>query len=256
MQQLDAAMTKMHRPAFSLTTHNRRRTRLATRVSELLACEQQPVLRLAVAADERSLWAATTSPSVHKWQVEAREPPALALPVSPRSPAPAGGGPAPIAGSFFHASPSVAARARLAFDLHGGCRAAGCCGHAGCLQCRLLPTVLVLLSPGQAHQPILLAWFDAPPHPPSCCAAGTRPSAQQLQPLAATPGMPPIQHAAVLTDRRHVLTQDAEGRVQMWDVTAGAGSPSASLWLHGKQVFHELDCCSASSSPVLPAVAL
>lgn len=94
------------------------------------------------------------------------------------------------------------------------------------------------------------------PRAPSYCATGTRPTAQQLQPLATTPGMPPIQHAAVLTDRRHVLTQDAEGRVQMWDVTAGAGSPSASLWLHGKQVPHELDCCSASSSPVLPAVAL
>lgn len=53
-------------------------------------------------------------------------------------------------------------------------------------------------------------------------AAGTRPAAQQLQPAAATPGTPPIQHAAVLTDRRHVLTQDVEGRVQMWDVTAGA----------------------------------
>jgi WD repeat-containing protein 48 len=145
------------------------KTRLATRVSELLACEQQPVLRLAVAADETSLWAASTSPSVHKWQVEAREPPVLALPVSPRSPGPAGGGAGPIAGSFFHASPSVAARARLAFDLHG-----------------------------------------------------TRPSSQQLQPAAATPGIPPIQHAAVLTDRRHVLTLDAEGRVQMWDVTAGA----------------------------------
>lgn len=105
----------------SLSAHSRRRgrTRLATRVSELLACEQQPVLRLAVAADERSLWAATTSPSVHKWEVEAREPLALALPVSPRAPVPAAGGTAAIAGSFFHASPSVAARARLAFDLHG-----------------------------------------------------------------------------------------------------------------------------------------
>ena len=39
--------------------------------------------------------------------------------------------------------------------------------------------------------------------------------------MAATPGLPPIQHVAVLTDRRHVLTQDAEGTVLMWDVSTG-----------------------------------
>ena len=40
--------------------------------------------------------------------------------------------------------------------------------------------------------------------------------------MAATPGIPPIRHVAVLTDRRHVLTQDSEGKVLLWDVTAGA----------------------------------
>ena len=59
---------------------------------------------------------------------------------------------------------------------------------------------------------------------------GTRPSSQQLQPAAATPGLPPIRHAAVLTDRRHVLTQDAGGRVELWDVTSG-GSEGAGLGL-------------------------
>jgi hypothetical protein len=39
--------------------------------------------------------------------------------------------------------------------------------------------------------------------------------------VAATPGLPPIQQVAVLTDRRHVLTQDAEGTVLMWDVSTG-----------------------------------
>jgi hypothetical protein len=39
--------------------------------------------------------------------------------------------------------------------------------------------------------------------------------------VASTRGVPPIQQAVALTDRRHVLTQDAEGRVELWDVTAG-----------------------------------
>ena len=39
--------------------------------------------------------------------------------------------------------------------------------------------------------------------------------------MAATPGIPPICRVAVLTDRRHVLTQDAEGEVLLWDVSLG-----------------------------------
>lgn len=148
------------------------RTRLATRVSELVACEQHPVLGLAVSSTERYLWAATTSPSVHKWEVESSESVlALALPVSPRSPlgAAAQGAAGLLGPCCFVASPSAAARARLTFEPHG-----------------------------------------------------SRPTPQQLQPVAATPGLPPIQHATPLTDRRHVLTQDAEGMVSMWDITAGA----------------------------------
>jgi hypothetical protein len=103
-----------------------RRTRLATRVSELLAREELPVQRLAVAADERRLWAATASPSVHLWEVEVAEaaaggggggagaatPPAL--PSTPRSPLGAAAA-AALGGAAFVASPSPAARARLAF---------------------------------------------------------------------------------------------------------------------------------------------
>ncbi|PSC73533.1 WD repeat-containing 48 [Micractinium conductrix] len=144
------------------------RTRLANRVSELVACEQQPVLRLAVSSSESHLWAATTSPVVHRWRVD---PPAEAqpLPVTPRSPLGGAAAPLPASSSCFVASPSAATRARLTFELHG-----------------------------------------------------SHPSPQQLAPAAATPGVPPIQLAAVLTDRRHVLTQDMAGSVQMWDITAGA----------------------------------
>lgn len=52
--------------------------------------------------------------------------------------------------------------------------------------------------------------------------SGTRPRPLQARPAAAIPGVPPLRHVAVLTDRRHVLTQDAEGQVLLWDVTVGA----------------------------------
>lgn len=150
------------------------RTRLANRVSELLACEERPVVRLAVGRNEDFLWAATTSPEVHRWKIEAGE--AASLPLTPRSPLGGAGAALPGSSTCFVASPSAAARARLVFDLQGA------------------PTD----------------------------RRGSRPAAQQLQPTLATPGIPPIQQAAVLTDRRHVLTQDAAGDVLMWDITSGA----------------------------------
>ena len=56
-----------------------------------------------------------------------------------------------------------------------------------------------------------------------CCAgwgAGLQP--QQRQASCQTSGIPPLVHSAVLTDRRHVLTKDAEGNVQLWDIATGA----------------------------------
>lgn len=50
------------------------------------------------------------------------------------------------------------------------------------------------------------------PHPPP----------KQQQPLTILKGMPALKHAVILTDRRHVLSQDEEGTVQLWDLTAGA----------------------------------
>lgn len=201
-----------------------RRTRLATRVSELLACEQHPVLRLAVGSDESYLWAATISPSVHRWEVEVREPPAAAaLPVSPRSPMAGAAGVPPISGSHFIAAPSAGARARLSFDLYGAPGWVGVVGGWGggdaSAAVWLLPAAAALCQPPPVLKPATPAHIDA--MPPPHIRAGTRPTSQQLQPAAATPGIPPIQHASVLTDRRHVLTQDAEGRVLMWDISVG-----------------------------------
>mmetsp|Transcript_29377 Transcript_29377/g.74897 ORF Transcript_29377/g.74897 Transcript_29377/m.74897 type:complete len:779 (-) Transcript_29377:258-2594(-) len=41
-------------------------------------------------------------------------------------------------------------------------------------------------------------------------------------PVAVLPGLHPIVTHRVLTDRRHVLTRDSEGVVELWDVLAGA----------------------------------
>lgn len=69
---------------------------------------------------------------------------------------------------------------------------------------------------------------------PCAARAGNRPTSQKLQPVAATFGIPPIQHATVLTDRRHVLTKDAEGNVQMLDVTSGTlrAAPGCACFVH------------------------
>ena len=56
------------------------------------------------------------------------------------------------------------------------------------------------------------------PAPPAGAAA---PPPQQQRPAVSIPGLPPLRHASVLTDRRHVLSEDEEGRVQLWDITAG-----------------------------------
>ena len=42
---------------------------------------------------------------------------------------------------------------------------------------------------------------------------------------AIIPGVPPIRQVAVLTNRRHVLTQDYENNVQLWDLSIGAPVP-------------------------------
>lgn len=48
------------------------------------------------------------------------------------------------------------------------------------------------------------------------------PVQQQQQPTHETSGVPPLVQSAVLTDRRHVLTKDAQGNVELWDITTGA----------------------------------
>lgn len=45
---------------------------------------------------------------------------------------------------------------------------------------------------------------------------------QQDQATAQTTGLLPLVQSAVLTDRRHILTKDAEGNVELWDVATGA----------------------------------
>ena len=41
---------------------------------------------------------------------------------------------------------------------------------------------------------------------------------QQTQAVAETSGMAPLIQSAVLTDRRRILTKDADGNVDLWDI--------------------------------------
>ncbi len=49
--------------------------------------------------------------------------------------------------------------------------------------------------------------------------AGNKPSVKVAKPRAVIPGLPPIKQFAILADRRYILTQDAEGSVEVWDMT-------------------------------------
>lgn len=42
-----------------------------------------------------------------------------------------------------------------------------------------------------------------------------------IAPMRIIRGLPPVVAHRVLNDRRHVLTRDAEGGVELWDVMAG-----------------------------------
>ena len=52
------------------------------------------------------------------------------------------------------------------------------------------------------------------------CGTGLQP--QQQQASQQTSGIAPLVQSAVLTDRRHVLTKDADGNVELWDIATGA----------------------------------
>lgn len=56
----------------------------------------------------------------------------------------------------------------------------------------------------------------------SRCLCATGLQAQQSQPTAQSRGIAPLVQSAVLTDRLHILTKDAEGNVELWDAASGA----------------------------------
>lgn len=65
--------------------------------------------------------------------------------------------------------------------------------------------------------------------------------AQQQKASQQTSGIPPLVQSAVLTDRRHILTKDAEGNVELWDIATGAVEQR-----FGKVAMHCLTCCPAA----------
>jgi hypothetical protein len=82
-----------------------RRTQLATRTSELLLEESQPVRRLAVSASGDSAWVATASSTLRKWALDPQAPPPAAS--TPRG---------QQQRHAFLAPPSTVLRARLTFE--------------------------------------------------------------------------------------------------------------------------------------------
>ena len=54
------------------------------------------------------------------------------------------------------------------------------------------------------------------------CAGFAALQAQQQHATAQTRGIAPLVQSAVLTDRRHILTKDAEGNVELWDTATAA----------------------------------
>lgn len=75
------------------------------------------------------------------------------------------------------------------------------------------------------------------------CLPGAALQPQQQQATAQTSGIAPLVQSAVLTDRRHVLTKDAEGNVDLWDVTTGAVEERFGQVL--------LQACLSSSGPTV-----
>lgn len=51
-----------------------------------------------------------------------------------------------------------------------------------------------------------------------CASADVRLRPEQERPSAVLPGRPRLLQAAVLNSRRHLLTRDAAGKVDLWDV--------------------------------------
>ncbi len=54
------------------------------------------------------------------------------------------------------------------------------------------------------------------------CSGDAALQAQQQHATAQTRGIAPLVQSAVLTDRRHILTKDAEGNVELWDTATAA----------------------------------
>ncbi len=54
------------------------------------------------------------------------------------------------------------------------------------------------------------------------CSGVAALQAQQQHATAQTRGIAPLVQSAVLTDRRHILTKDADGNVELWDTATAA----------------------------------
>ena len=101
------------------------------------------------------------------------------------------------------------------------------------------------------------------------CAGFAALQAQQQHATAQTRGIAPLVQSAVLTDRRHILTKDAEGNVELWDTATAAVKerfgqvPSCLVHVSRTGIFiafhflpHSAACTAASCLVVMVAKAV
>ncbi len=165
------------------------RTHIASKMSQLVADERNPVTALAPAALTRrggghsggvdSLWVATTNSTLRCWNVG----------TSITNTNSTTNDPASSTKHSFVACSLPAVRSRMTFPT----------------------TTRATTIP------------SSPVSSTTTITTTNRPSLHPSSSIASTiAGAPPIRQIAVLTNRRHVLTQDAEDNILLWDLSIGA----------------------------------
>jgi WD repeat-containing protein 48 len=203
------------------------RTHLATRTSECLAWEQGPITAIAplppsscfnapcappaprdssamdgdaATDDVVAVWVATTRSTVRRWNLRPAHGDDAGM-QKRDSRETSGGGPTPVAAGSVAAAQPVP-------SLGEEGRSEGIQHHAQLVENERIHSFVAGSLPALRARS---CFANGAPHPPPLCTAAS----------LTIPGSAPIRKVAVLTDRRHVLTQDADDEVLLWDLTLG-----------------------------------
>lgn len=161
------------------------RTHVASKVTQLVAEETRPVTALAPVPGSDAVWVATTSSTLRCW--------------------------------------NVATDAALdSLDAHQ--YSAGSLPSSGLSPVGSYPTSPIRNS--SVGSSFVAGSLPAVRARTTFQGGATKPPLSPSSTVAAIiPGVPPVRHVAVLTNRRHILTQDSENNVQLWDLSIGAPVP-------------------------------